>query len=91
MRVEGHEIKVFEGGKKLFENASPDLLIEIHKKEYGPLLKQMLPGYEWREIHHGKSLGIDDDPRVSQERKDILNGRWARFIVQHWWTVGKRS
>ena len=88
--VEGHEMKVFEGGKKLFENASPELLIEVHKKEYGPALRKLLPGYEWDEIHHGTDLGLDADPRVSQERKDRLNTRWANFIKEHFWIVGRR-
>jgi FkbM family methyltransferase len=51
--VEGSEVEVLEGGQVLLSRVRPDVIVEIHREEHGPLVAGLLPGYELVELRHG--------------------------------------
>lgn len=62
--VEGHELKVLMGARKVLSNWHPDLLIEIHSKHLGQVIKKYLEGFEYdvetvRHPHYVASRGLE--------------------------------
>lgn len=51
--VEGSEIEVLVGGRTLFSKVCPDVIIEVHREEHGPLVRELLDGYHLTELRHG--------------------------------------
>jgi FkbM family methyltransferase len=51
--VEGSEIEVLEGARLLFAEVRPRVIVEVHREEHGPLVRELLPGYELIELRHG--------------------------------------
>lgn len=88
--VEGHEVKVIQGGRNLFQDYDPTLLIEIHADEYGKEIVGLLPGYKWERYGHPEHSGIENDPRASESRKARTLPRWAKFVKNHYWIRGTR-
>ena len=66
--VEGHEVKVIEGGKQFFAENSPALFIEVHGAELGVQVRDLLPGYKWERFDH------TDAPDVWLENHYWLRG-----------------
>lgn len=45
--TEGHEVPIIEGGLTTITLNRPRLLIEVHAKEDGPKIEELLPDYTW--------------------------------------------
>jgi FkbM family methyltransferase len=50
--TEGHELAVIQGGKALFAEHKPLLILEIHSEQNGVEIGSLLPGYEWARCDH---------------------------------------
>jgi FkbM family methyltransferase len=52
--VEGSEVEVLEGARTLFSRVRPAVIVEIHREEHGPLVREILrPNYVLSELRHG--------------------------------------
>lgn len=54
--TEGSEVEVLAGGPELFATVRPEILVEVHRAEHGPMVRDLLPGYAFTEIRHGSYL-----------------------------------
>jgi FkbM family methyltransferase len=51
--TEGGEVEVLTGGRRLFSEVRPAVVVEVHREEHGPMVRELLPGYELAEYRHG--------------------------------------
>jgi hypothetical protein len=54
--TEGHEVEVLRGGARLFAEHHPAIIVEVHRAENGPLVRELLAGYDLTELRH--SAGV---------------------------------
>lgn len=50
---EGSEIEVLAGAHALFSRIRPYVIVEVHRNEHGPLVRELLDGYMLTELRHG--------------------------------------
>ncbi len=67
--VEGHEVQVLQGARRLLREFHPELIIEIHSEEAGASIKQMLEdeGY-WL---------AEDEGLKKHHLKDYMMAKWS--------------
>lgn len=51
--VEGAEIGVLEGAQRTLAEHHPQVVVEVHRERHGPLVRDLLPGYDLTELRHG--------------------------------------
>lgn len=57
--TEGSEIEVLEGARTLFAEVRPRVIVEVHREEYGPMVRNLLSDYELAELRHGNYVRFD--------------------------------
>ncbi len=75
--VEGHELKILEGGAETLRTYKPDMLVEIHSAYLGETIKNYLEGFGYnietvRHPHYVPGSGMED-----------------RYNVHFWYKVTK--
>jgi FkbM family methyltransferase len=50
--TEGHEIKVLEGGKRMFSEVLPEVLVEVHDRKNEQPVRDLLLGYHLEKLEH---------------------------------------
>lgn len=51
--VEGAEVEVLLGATRLIREVQPQIIVEVHSEANGPLVRDLLSGYELEELRHG--------------------------------------
>lgn len=51
--VEGSEVDVLLGAERLLDEVRPQIIVEVHSEVNGPLVRDLLAGYELEELRHG--------------------------------------
>lgn len=51
--TEGAEVEVLRGGRRLFSEVCPRLIVECHRPPHGDWIRSFLPRYEFTELRHG--------------------------------------
>lgn len=54
--TEGSEVEVVKGGLSALRGV-PNVIIECHKAENGPIIMDMLPWFSWRKLEHELRVG----------------------------------
>lgn len=57
--VEGSEIEVLAGGHTLFDRVRPHVIVEVHRQEHGPMVRELLDHYDITELRHGDYIQRD--------------------------------
>lgn len=73
--VEGHEVRVMHGAKRLLENHRPAWLVEIHFKDLGEEVGSILR-------HHGYKMHYIMHPHYAPQSTEWFNHYWIRAEME---------
>jgi FkbM family methyltransferase len=72
--VEGAEVLVLEGARYLLAEHHPRVIVEVHQAANGPLVRDLLAGYQLTELRHGDYVKPDGE---IYRNHFWLHGHWG--------------